>query len=102
MLNEEKPRKAGKRQRNIKLFEPKLIKESFTESFIKLNPKVMMKNPVMFTVEIGTAVMVVITLVSLSSGSGQSAFGGSFIYNLIITISTFSYSPLRELCRSDC
>ena len=28
-----------KRQRNIKLFEPKLVKESIVESFIKLNPK---------------------------------------------------------------
>ena len=75
-----------KRQRNIKLFEPKLVKESIAESFVKLNPKMMMKNPVMFTVEIGTAIMVVISIISLSPGGGQSTFGGSFIYNLIITI----------------
>jgi len=75
-----------KRQRNIKLFESTLIKESITESFVKLNPKVMMKNPVMFTVEIGTAIMIVISIISVSSNSGQSAFGGSFIYNFIITI----------------
>ena len=71
-----------KRQKNIKLFEPKLVKESIVESFVKLTPRVMMKNPVMFTVEIGTAIMIVISIISLSSNSGQ----GSFIYNLIITI----------------
>jgi K+-transporting ATPase ATPase B chain len=71
-----------KRQRNLKLFEPNLIKEAIAESFLKLNPRVMMKNPVMFTVEIGTVIMIVITIISLSPGSGQ----GSFIYNFIITL----------------
>ena len=28
-----------KRKKNIKLFEPKLVKESIAESFVKLNPK---------------------------------------------------------------
>jgi K+-transporting ATPase ATPase B chain len=42
----------------------------------------MMKNPVMFTVEIGTVIMLYVTFVSLSSGSGQ----GSFTYNLSITL----------------
>ena len=60
-----------KRQRNIKLFEPKLVKESIVESFVKLNPRLMMKNPVMFTVEIGTVIMIVITIISLSVNSGQ-------------------------------
>jgi K+-transporting ATPase ATPase B chain len=71
-----------KRQRNIKLFEPKLVKESIWASFIKLNPKELMKNPVMFTVEIGTAIMIVISFMSLSSNSGQ----GFFTYNFIITV----------------
>ncbi len=82
MLSESKPRHTVRRQRNIKLFNPELIKKSINESFLKLNPKVMMKNPVMFTVEIGTIIMVVITIISISHDSGQ----GSFIYNFIITI----------------
>ena len=71
-----------KRKKNIKLFEPKLVKESIAASFVKLNPKELMKNPVMFTVEIGTAIMIVITIISLSNNNNQ----GSFIYNLLITI----------------
>ena len=71
-----------RRKRNIKLFEPKLVKESIAASFVKLNPKELMKNPVMFTVEIGTAIMIVITIISLSNNNNQ----GSFIYNLLITI----------------
>ncbi len=71
-----------KRQRNLKLFEPALIKEAIAASFTKLNPKDMMKNPVMFTVEIGTVIMLYVTFVSLSPDSVQ----GSFIYNLLITL----------------
>ena len=74
-----------KRQRNIKLFEPTLIKEAIKDSFIKLNPRLMMKNPVMFTVEIGTVIMLYVTFVSISSNSGQ----GSLLYNLIITLLLF-------------
>jgi len=74
-----------KRQRNLKLFDSKLVKEAIAASFLKLNPKELMKNPVMFTVEIGTVIMLYVTFVSLSSESGQ----GSFIYNLIITLLLF-------------
>jgi K+-transporting ATPase ATPase B chain len=71
-----------KRQRNLRLFEPNIIKEAIGSSFVKLNPREMMKNPVMFTVEIGTLIMLYVTFVSLSSNSGQ----GSFAYNFLITI----------------
>jgi K+-transporting ATPase ATPase B chain len=40
-----------------KLFEPALVQTALKESFIKLDPRVMIKNPVMFTVEIGTLIM---------------------------------------------
>ncbi len=74
-----------KRQRNLKLFNSKLVKEAIAASFLKLNPRELMKNPVMFTVEIGTVIMLYVTFVSLSSESGQ----GPFIYNLIITLLLF-------------
>jgi potassium-transporting ATPase ATP-binding subunit len=75
-----------KRERKTKLFEAKIIKESLTESFVKLNPRIMMKNPVMFTVEIGTVIMAVITFISLFSAEGREI---TFSYNLIITILLF-------------
>lgn len=62
-----------------KLFEPALVRTALKQSFVKLNPRVMIKNPVMFTVEIGTVVMAWVTIYSLSN-SGQ----GSAVYNLII------------------
>ncbi|WP_374951335.1 potassium-transporting ATPase subunit KdpB [Mucilaginibacter sp.] len=64
-----------------KLFEPALVQTALKESFIKLNPQVMLRNPVMFTVEVGTAVMLYMSVYSLLY-AGQ----GSFAYNLIIFI----------------
>ncbi len=62
------------------LFESKQVKEALWQSFTKLNPKVMFKNPVMFTVEIGTAIMFIVCIAILMGAQNQ----GSFIYNFIV------------------
>ena len=62
------------------LFQKDLMQEAFKQSFIKLNPKIMFRNPVMFTVEIGTAVMFAVCLWILSGEASQ----GSFTYNFIV------------------
>jgi K+-transporting ATPase ATPase B chain len=64
-----------------KLFESALVKAALKESFIKLNPKTMLRNPVMFTVEIGTVIMFVVSIYSLTN-KGQ----GSFAYNFAIFV----------------
>jgi K+-transporting ATPase ATPase B chain len=72
-----------KRKKNLRLFEPEIIKIATRESFVKLNPLILMKNPVMFTVEIGAVIMAVNTVITfVISKSGE----GSFTYNLLITI----------------
>lgn len=45
-----------------RLFEPALVRTALKESFVKLDPRVMIKNPVMFTVEIGTVIMAWVTI----------------------------------------
>jgi K+-transporting ATPase ATPase B chain len=62
------------------LFESKQVKEALVQSFVKLNPKMMIKNPVMFTVEIGTAIMFAVCVSILMGAQDQ----GSFTYNLIV------------------
>ncbi|SHG36236.1 potassium-transporting ATPase subunit KdpB [Pedobacter caeni] len=69
-----------KNKSNI-LFEPALVNTALKQSFIKLDPRLMIRNPVMFTVEIGTFVMLFVTIYSLSNSSQ-----GSFGYNLIVFI----------------
>jgi len=69
-----------KRQRQTKLFDPALVNEALKQSFIKLNPKILIHNPVMFTVEIGTVVILGVCLWILAGEKLQ----GSFLYNFII------------------
>lgn len=66
-----------------KLFPADLVKESLQQSIIKLNPRLLVRNPVMFTVEIGTIVMLIVTLYTLFTGDAAQ---GSFGYNLTIFI----------------
>jgi K+-transporting ATPase ATPase B chain len=70
----------AKRQRKSKLFEPALINEALKHSFIKLNPRIMFRNPVMFTVEVCTAVMLVVCLWIAAGEKSQ----GRLPYNLIV------------------
>jgi K+-transporting ATPase ATPase B chain len=71
-----------KRDNSNKLFEPALIKEAFKQSFIKLNPRILIHNPVMFTVEIGTIVMMAVCLWIITGERSQ----GGLAYNLIVFI----------------
>lgn len=69
-------------KRNNKLFESSLVSAAFKQSFAKLNPAVMIKNPVMFTVYIGTIVMMGVCAWIAAGEKSQ----GSLTYNLVITI----------------
>ena len=65
---------------NTSLIQKDLMQEAFKQSFVKLNPKIMFRNPVMFTVEIGTAVMLFVCIWILIGEKSQ----GSFIYNFTV------------------
>ena len=54
------------------------------QSFVKLNPRMMIKNPIMFTVEVATAVMFFVTLYSIVNASQ-----GSFGYNIAVFVILF-------------
>jgi potassium-transporting ATPase ATP-binding subunit len=66
------------------LFQKELVSDALKASFVKLNPIIMFRNPVMFTVELGTIVMLFVTIFSLNDSSQ-----GSFGYNLAVFIILF-------------
>ena len=68
------------KKQSTKLFEPALINTALKQSFIKLNPRLLFRNPVMFTVEICTAVMLA---VCLWIATGEKTQGG-MVYNSIV------------------
>jgi K+-transporting ATPase ATPase B chain len=68
-----------------KLFDPALVRAAIRQSFIKLDPRILFRNPVMFTVEVGTVVMLAVCIWILAGERSQ----GSFVYNLLIFLILF-------------
>lgn len=54
-----------KDNKSASLFQKEQVMESLKQSFVKLNPRVMIKNPIMFTVEVVTVVMLIVCFLSL-------------------------------------
>ena len=77
------------------LFESKQVKEALVQSFVKLNPKIMFKNPVMFTVEIGTAIMLAVCISILFGAQDQGSFTYNFIVFLIL-LATLLFANFAE------
>jgi K+-transporting ATPase ATPase B chain len=50
------------------LFDPPIVKRAIGDSFVKLNPRLMMKNPVMFVVEVGAAMTTLEVFKDLAMG----------------------------------
>src|ERR1700748_2475498 len=65
------------------LFQGEQVKYALGQSFVKLDPRMLVRNPVMFTVEIGTFVMLVVTIFSFTS-TGQGSWGYNFTIFLVL------------------
>ncbi len=57
----------GKRSRP--LFDPPIVKRAIVDSFVKLSPVSLMKNPVMFVVEVGAALTTILLVKTLVTGA---------------------------------
>lgn len=68
------------RNNQVSLFDRTLVKEAIGQSFIKLDPRIMFRNPVMFSVEIGTFIMLIVCISIFFGASNQ----GSLTYNIIV------------------
>ena len=69
------------------LFPKELVIESLKQSFVKLNPRVMFRNPIMFIVEVVTFVMLFVTIWAVATGDTTQ---GSFGYNMLVFIVLFA------------
>src|SRR5271163_1689948 len=68
------------------LFDPKIVVPAIGSAFVKLNPRTLMKNPVMFVLEIVTALTTVILIRDLFTGGGQILFEFQIILWLWFTV----------------
>jgi potassium-transporting ATPase ATP-binding subunit len=78
--------KANKRTAASAMLDPKIVGPAITASFAKLDPRLMMKNPVMFVVEIVAALTTVIFLRDLATGGEHLGFTFQIILWLWFTV----------------
>ncbi|MGI6115401.1 potassium-transporting ATPase subunit KdpB [Luoshenia tenuis] len=75
------------KKRNQKLITPEIFRQAVIGSFVKLNPRYMMKNPVMFVVEVGFVITLVLSFFPALFGD---VGGGSLrTYNIIVAVILF-------------
>src|ERR1700730_3505043 len=68
------------------LFDPKIVLPAIGSSFVKLDPRTLMKNPVMFVLEVVTALTTVILIRDLVTGGGHILFEFQIILWLWFTV----------------
>ena len=78
----------SKNPRVPRLFESSLVREALKQAFMKLSPRYLVRNPVMFTVEIGTLIMlgVCIWIVAGEKSQGTLLYNASVTFILFITV----------------
>jgi K+-transporting ATPase ATPase B chain len=73
-------------RRAISLFRPDIVRRAVIDSLIKLDPRVQVRNPVMFVVEIGAAITTVTWLIQVFGGGPLGGGNDPAWYTLTISI----------------
>ncbi|MGH9841944.1 MAG: potassium-transporting ATPase subunit KdpB [Blastocatellia bacterium] len=62
------------KEKTISIWDPKIITRAVGDSFRKLNPVAMMKNPVMFVVEVGSVITTILLIRDMADGAPGVGF----------------------------
>ena len=68
------------------LFERKLVVPALRDSFVKLDPRTLVRNPVMFTTAVVAAVASAVFLRNVAVGAGDPLFEGQLVFWLWLTV----------------
>ena len=74
------------------LFDPKIVWPAISASFVKLDPRTLIKNPVMFVLEVVSALTAVILLRDLVTGGGEIGFEFQIVVWLWFTVLFSNFS----------
>ena len=76
----------SERARNISIWDPGIVRRATVDSFHKLDPRIQIKNPVMFIVEVGSVLTTVVFIQELGDGVGNPLFTGQVAFWLWFTV----------------
>jgi len=68
------------------LFDPEILRRATRDSFVKLDPRLVAKNPVMFVVEVGAALTTIFVVKDALTGAGGLLFGTQIALWLWFTV----------------
>src|SRR5580700_2069254 len=68
------------------LFDRKIVRRALWEALVKLNPRVMMRNPVMFVVETGSVLTTCLFFANLLTHKGDLGFNAQITLWLWFTV----------------
>src|SRR5450756_803510 len=74
------------RARTISIWDPGIVRQAMLDSFRKLDPRIQVKNPVMFIVEVGSLLTTIIFIQDLAAGTGRPLFTGQVAFWLWFTV----------------
>jgi K+-transporting ATPase ATPase B chain len=76
----------SERARTISIWDPGIVRQAAVDSLRKLDPRIQLKNPVMFIVEVGSLLTTIIFIQELTSGVGRPLFTGQVAFWLWFTV----------------
>src|SRR6188472_2223801 len=65
---------ASKSTKQISIWDPKIMARAAKDAVLKLNPATMMKNPVMFVVEVGSVITTLLLVRDVRTGAAGTGF----------------------------
>jgi K+-transporting ATPase ATPase B chain len=74
------------RARRISIWDPAIVRQAVRDSARKLDPRIQVKNPVMFIVEVGSLLTTIIFVQELLAGTGRPLFTGQVAVWLWFTV----------------
>jgi len=76
----------AERARRISIWDPSIVSQAVGDSVRKLDPRIQVKNPVMFIVEVGSVITTIIWVQELAGGAGNPLFTGQVAFWLWFTV----------------
>jgi potassium-transporting ATPase ATP-binding subunit len=74
------------------LFDPKIVLPAIGSAFVKLDPRILITNPVMFVLEVVSALTTIILLRDLGTGTGEIGFEFQIVVWLWFTLLFANFS----------
>ncbi len=74
------------RATKLSIWDPGIVGPAMADSFRKLDPRIQIKNPVMFIVEVGSLLTTIVWIRELAAGTGQPLFTGQVAFWLWFTV----------------